>query len=95
MKKVFTFFAALAMLASVSFAQKDMDANRVLKSTRFAPAKLAKNNDAKNGRKVTGNPIWENTMSYCLSWSQPGRMGDLWEHSVVWAQGWQLATPPQ
>lgn len=86
MKKVFTFFAALAMLASVSFAQKDMDANRVLKSTRFAPAKLTKNNDAKNGRKVTGNPIWENTMSYCLDDPFYNRVGtQALGDTVYWA----------
>lgn len=64
MKKVFTLFAAAMMLCTMSFAQK-AETTTVLKSTRFAPAKLTRN-VAKNGPKVSGNPIWGNTMSYCL-----------------------------
>lgn len=64
MKKVFTLFAAMVLMASISVAQKAQNTT-VLKATHFVPAKLTKN-VAKNGPKVSGNPIWNNTMSYCL-----------------------------
>ena len=70
MKKVFTLFAAVMMIASVSFAQASKTTEKshrnLLQATRFAPAKLVKNVATKNGLKVSGNPIWGNTMSYCL-----------------------------
>lgn len=70
MKKVSTIFAAVMMIASVSFAQMSKTAGKshraLLQATRFAPAKLVKNVATLNGLKVSGNPIWDNTMSYCL-----------------------------
>lgn len=70
MKKAFTIFAAMVMLASMSFAQKGMtklgDNRPMLQSTRFAPAKLMKKGNVKNGLKDVSFPIWNNTMSYCM-----------------------------
>ncbi len=90
MKKTFMLFAAMVMLASVSIAQKNVTKEGgnlpMLQATRFAPAKLAKKTDAKGVRKDAGNPIWENTMSYCLDDAFYNNVGTTTEgDTVYWA----------
>lgn len=90
MKKTFMLFAAMVMLASVSIAQKNVTKEGgnlpMLQATRFAPAKLAKKTDAKGVRKDAGNPIWENTMSYCLDDAFYNNVGTSTEgDTVYWA----------
>lgn len=84
MKKVITLFAAAMMLCTMSFAQK-AENTTVLKSTRFVPAKLTKD-VAKNGPKVSGNPVWDNTMSYCLDADFDNSVGTgTTDGSIYWA----------
>lgn len=84
MKKVITLFAAAMMLCTMSFAQK-AENTTVLKSTRFVPAKLTKD-VANNGPKVSGNPVWDNTMSYCLDADFDNSVGTgTTDGSIYWA----------
>ena len=62
MKKVFTLIAAIAMLATSSFAQAGNKEVSPLKASNGLVTRVAKHN-----AKVTGNPYWEDTMSYCLN----------------------------
>ena len=80
----------MALLASVTFAQKSMvnqgSQRSLLQATRFAPAKLADKTGAKGTLKVSGNPIWENTMSYCLDGDFYNNIGTTTEgDTIYWA----------
>ena len=70
MKKVIMLFAAAVLLASTSFATVNptskADNGRMLTSSKPMAKKLVKPNSLKKATKVAGNPVWQDTMSYCL-----------------------------
>ena len=64
MKKVITLFAAMAMFTSLSFAQ--LSGNNA-KSPVLKASNSTLVTPTKSGAKISGNPVWEDTMSYCLN----------------------------
>ncbi len=71
MKKVFTLFAALAVLATASFAQGNLrlpqKAQKPVKTASLLKTSNPVRTAKKSGAKIAGNPVWEDTMSYCLN----------------------------
>lgn len=62
MKKIFTLMAVVALMATTAFAQLTSAKPMQQAQGKAAIAKMLK---ANRGSKISGNPIWENTMSYC------------------------------